>query len=59
MDAGDKRQGSQPRMDDKAKESPEDKADEETRKKRRPLIAIIGIVVVVSLLVGAGSLLLD
>ena len=52
MDAGDKAKATDA-ADDHAKENPSDAADEATRKKRRPLIAVIGIVVVV-LLAGAG-----
>jgi membrane fusion protein (multidrug efflux system) len=52
MDAGDKAKAANA-SGDNAKENPSDAADETTRKKRRPLIAVIGIVVVV-LLVGAG-----
>jgi membrane fusion protein (multidrug efflux system) len=52
MDAGDKAKAADA-SDDKAKENANDKADEETRKKRRPLIATIGIVVIV-LLVASG-----
>jgi membrane fusion protein (multidrug efflux system) len=52
MDAADKAKAANA-AGDNAKENPSDAADEATRKKRRPLIAVIGIVVVV-LLVGAG-----
>jgi len=52
MDAGDKAKATDA-ADDHAKENLSDAADEATRKKRRPLIAVIGIVVVV-LLAGAG-----
>src|SRR5271163_1813193 len=55
MDAADKPEAAEAAdaADDKAKGNPGDAADEQTRKKRRPLIATIGIAVVV-LLVGAG-----
>jgi membrane fusion protein, multidrug efflux system len=52
MDAGDKAKAADA-ADANVKENPSDVADEATRKKRRPLIAVIGIVVVV-LLAGAG-----
>jgi membrane fusion protein, multidrug efflux system len=52
MDAADKAKAANA-SGDNAKENPSDAADEATRKKRRPLIAVIGVVVVV-LLVGAG-----
>jgi membrane fusion protein, multidrug efflux system len=52
MDAADKAKAANA-AGDNAKENPSDAADEATRKKRRPLIAVIGVVVVV-LLVGAG-----
>jgi membrane fusion protein, multidrug efflux system len=52
MDAGDTAKAPAA-ADANAKENPSDAADEATRKKRRPLIAVIGIVVVV-LLIGAG-----
>jgi membrane fusion protein, multidrug efflux system len=52
MDAGDKAKAADA-ADANAKENPSDAADEATRKKRRPLVAVIGIAVVV-LLIGAG-----
>jgi membrane fusion protein (multidrug efflux system) len=52
MDAGDKAKAADA-ADADAKENPSDTADEATRKKRRPLVAVIGIVVVV-LLIAAG-----
>jgi membrane fusion protein, multidrug efflux system len=51
MDAGDKAKAPDA-ADANAKENPSDVADEATRKKRRPLIAVIGIVVVVLLIAG-------
>jgi len=50
MDAGDKAKAADA-ADANANENPSDAADEATRKKRRPLIAVIGIVVVVLLAV--------
>jgi membrane fusion protein, multidrug efflux system len=52
MDAGDTAKAAGA-ADASAKENPSDAADEATRKKRRPLIAVVGIVVVV-LLIGSG-----
>jgi membrane fusion protein, multidrug efflux system len=51
MDAGDKAKAADT-ADANAKENPSDAADEATREKRRPLIAVIGIVVVVLLVAG-------